>query len=74
MSKFINMPVAFKRLRLEVGLSQEAMAYKAGLDRTYISMMERGKRNPSFRTLEKISCGLEMETSAFILALERSSI
>ncbi|HEY7985328.1 MAG TPA: helix-turn-helix transcriptional regulator [Methylophilaceae bacterium] len=73
MSKFINIPVAFKRLRLEVGLSQEAMAYKAGLDRTYISMMERGKRSPSFRTIEKISCALGMETSALILALERSS-
>jgi len=69
-SKFIDIPSAFKRLRLEVGLSQEAMAHKAGLDRTYISMMERGKRNPSFRTIEKIACAMNMETSALVLTLD----
>ena len=35
----------FKSLRVNKGLSQEQLALKADLDRTYISGIERGKRN-----------------------------
>jgi transcriptional regulator with XRE-family HTH domain len=38
--------------RLALGLSQEAFAQAAGLDRTYISGIERGKRNVSLRNIE----------------------
>jgi DNA-binding XRE family transcriptional regulator len=43
-----------KRLRerrIALGLSQEAFAHAAGLDRTYISGIERGKRNVSLRNI-----------------------
>lgn len=38
--------------RIALGLSQEAFAHAAGLDRTYISGIERGKRNVSLRNIE----------------------
>ncbi len=41
--------------RLAMGLSQEAFAAKCGLDRTYISGIERGKRNVSLRNIEVIA-------------------
>ena len=41
--------------RLALGLSQEAFAGKCGLDRTYISGIERGKRNVSLRNIEVIA-------------------
>lgn len=44
-----------KRLRerrMALGLSQEAFAHAAGLDRTYISGIERGKRNVSLKNIE----------------------
>lgn len=41
-----------------LGLSQEAFAGKCGLDRTYISGIERGKRNVSLRNIEIIATAL----------------
>lgn len=42
-----------KELRLKKGISQEKIAFEIGLDRTYITSVERGKRNISIKTLEK---------------------
>jgi transcriptional regulator with XRE-family HTH domain len=44
--------------RNALGLSQEAFADKAGLDRTYISGIERGKRNVALRNIEAIAKAL----------------
>lgn len=43
-----------KELRGQLGISQEELAARANLDRTYITSVERGKRNISIGTLEKI--------------------
>ena len=43
-----------KELRIKLGISQEELAARANLDRTYITSVERGKRNISIGTLEKI--------------------
>ncbi len=49
-----------KTLRLESGYSQEKLALDCELDRTFISMLERGKRQPSLKTIftlcEKLNC------------------
>lgn len=47
-----------KLLRLQAGLSQEAFADRCGLDRTYISGIERGLRNPTLEVLYIIATGL----------------
>ena len=44
-----------KALRLAHGLTQEELAFRAGLDRTYISQIERGVGNPSVLVLVKLS-------------------
>ncbi|KHT22361.1 helix-turn-helix domain-containing protein [Pectobacterium carotovorum] len=46
-----------KTLRLQAGLSQEAFADKCGLDRTYISGIERGVRNPTLEVIGVIADG-----------------
>ena len=43
-----------KKLRTDRGMSQEALAEKSGLDRTYISLLERNRKNVTLGTLEKI--------------------
>jgi transcriptional regulator with XRE-family HTH domain len=56
-----------RELRRRRGLSQEALADAAGLDRTYISSCERGKRNVSLLTLYRIAAALDVEPSALLV-------
>lgn len=48
-----------KKLRKERGWSQEALADEAGLDRTYISGIERVVRNPTITVVERLASALE---------------
>ena len=59
-----------RRLRKMIGLSQEAFAEKCGFDRTYISMVERGKRNISFNNLTRIAQGLGVSVSVLTEDIE----
>lgn len=49
-----------RQLRTQQGLSQEAFAEKCGLDRTYISGIERGVRNPTLQVLATLANGLDV--------------
>lgn len=55
-----------RRMRKEAGLSQEKLAFHADLDRTYISLLEGGKRSPSLETLFLLSRGLNMPADQFL--------
>jgi transcriptional regulator with XRE-family HTH domain len=59
---------ALRSLRTARGLSQEALAHKAGLDRTYVAGIERGERNPSLTNLLRISTALGVELSEWARA------
>ena len=50
-----------RRLRKERGLSQEELAFQAGMKRSYLSDLERGTRNPTVRALERLASALEIE-------------
>ena len=54
--------VNLKRNRIEQGLSQEELSYRADIHQTYISDLERGKRNPSLEVLDKLAAGLKVES------------
>ena len=48
-----------RRRRIELGYSQEAVSEKAGLHPTYIGQLERGEKNATLESIEKICIALE---------------
>ena len=57
----IQLAEKIKSRRKELNLSQENLATKCNFDRTYISLLERAKRNPTYLSLEKLCIGLEIK-------------
>lgn len=55
-----------RELRLELGLSQEKLGELTGIDRTYISGIERGVRNPALKNLQKIAKALNVKISELV--------
>ena len=54
-----------KALRQEKKLTQEELAWKSDLDRTFMNHVENGRRNISLNSLEKILIGLEISFKDF---------
>jgi transcriptional regulator with XRE-family HTH domain len=52
--------------RQSAGLSQEQLAEKAGLHRTYVSQLERGLKSPTLDVLADLAAALDMNLKAFL--------
>ena len=52
-----------RELRLAIGLSQEQLAFRAGIHRTYFGGVERGERNPSLKNIAAIADALNVGLS-----------
>lgn len=50
-------------LRKKAGYSQEQFAFKCGVDRTYVGVVERGEKSPTLNTIEKIAYALGISKS-----------
>ena len=59
-----------RALRAERGLSQEALALEAGIQRNYVSLIERGINQPTITIIFKLSAALEMQPSQLIELVE----
>ena len=59
-----------QQVRKSKKMSQEQLALQANLDRTYISMLERGARKPTINTLFKLSMVLDVKPSQLIEYVE----
>lgn len=59
-----------KEHRKNLNISQEELAHRCDLDRTFISLLERGKRSPTIETIFKVSTNLNSSPSEFIKKIE----
>ena len=59
--------------RASLGLSQEDLGFKAGVDRTYVSGLELGKRNPTLETILRVAKALGVRPSKLLASAERAS-
>ena len=55
-----------RTFRVEQGLSQEQLAEKAGLHRTYIGMIERAEKNITLCNIEKIALALNVDIKSLV--------
>jgi transcriptional regulator with XRE-family HTH domain len=56
-----------RKLRVKRGISQENLAVDVGIDRTYISRLERGIENPTVAVLERLAAALESDIGSFFV-------
>lgn len=59
-----------RRYRSRLGLSQEALAYEAGLNRTYIASLEAGQRNPSLDLMARLAKALGIDLGELVKGLQ----
>ena len=70
-TKTIMIGNVLKVMRKYKGFSQEEIAGRTGLDRTYISMLERNLKQPSITSIFLIAEALESKPSEFVAELEK---
>lgn len=66
----ITIGTVLKRVRKSLKLSQEELAHRSSLDRTYISMLERNIKQPTITTIFLLAEALKMKPSEFVQLLE----
>lgn len=53
-------------IRKRLGISQEELAFRCGVHRTYIGAIERGEKSPTLNTIEKLAKGLGIQIYDFL--------
>jgi len=61
---------ALRRRRERLEVSQEALAFTSEIHRTYISELERGLKNPSLSTIDRLAAALKTKASTLIADAE----
>jgi transcriptional regulator with XRE-family HTH domain len=69
-----NLGVTIRLLRRQQGLSQEALAHLAKIDRSYMSGIERGRRNVSVLNMERIAVALRVSLSDLLASVAGAHI
>ena len=61
-----------QRIRLKAGMTQEQLASKAKVDRTYISMLEHDKKSPTLDMLFRLCQAMGVKASIVVARVEKS--
>ena len=66
MSQEMSFALALKSCRSKLAITQKELAIAAGLDHSYISLLERGERTPTLATTQKLAKALSMSTAELV--------
>lgn len=66
----VEFGLVLQKARLDKNLSQAELAKQSKLDRTFISLMERGLRQPSLKTIFQLATALNIKPSFLITQIE----
>jgi transcriptional regulator with XRE-family HTH domain len=66
----VQFGIALQKLRLEKNLTQRQLGNLRGIDRTFISLLERGIRQPSLTTIIDVAAALNLKPSELITIVE----
>ena len=61
-----------KRARDEAGLSQEEVAHRAGIDRSYLSQLENDRKSPTLDLLLRVCAALGVKAATLVGRVERA--
>jgi transcriptional regulator with XRE-family HTH domain len=60
-----------RKAREKAGLTQEQLAFKAGVHRTYVSLLERDRKSPTLHTLFRLCAAMTISPSKLIAKVEK---
>ena len=63
-----------RKARIRAGLTQEELSVRAGIDRTYVSMLEHDKKSPTLDTLFRVCDALSVKASHIVARIERRRV
>ena len=70
MNTLTQLGMRIRYLRKQLGMSQLDLSLEAGVNKNYISDLERGQRNPSLLVLEKIAIALQIDLSTLFKGIQ----
>lgn len=65
-----HLGIVLQQRRADLGLSQEEMAARTGFHRTYLSLLERGLKNPSLPALLRLAAGYDLAAAELLARVE----
>ncbi len=66
----IQLAINLRKIRTLCGISQEDLAYSSGVERAYVGHLERGKKNPTIKTLDKLAETLGCRVADFFMDVD----
>lgn len=66
----VQLGMRIRYLRKKKGMSQEDLALESGVNKNYLSDVERGSRNPTIVVIEKIAAALEVSLSTLFMGIQ----
>lgn len=67
-----NFGEVLRLLRSQRGLTQQSLAERCDLDETYISLLERGRRQPTLSTIVALAKALEIDPCDFFIRMKEN--